>query len=277
MTLSPAPLWNPSRAAGLQQIEGFSASMGRHYAAERNSDLGPGQRDNTSLLSPYLRRRMVLESEVVATAIEQHGYEAAEKFLQEVFWRTYFKGWLERRPSVWTRYCDDLAAEQIRFNGNETLEAALSGTTGIACFDAWARELIETSYLHNHARMWFASIWIFTLRLPWVLGADFFMRHLLDGDPASNTLSWRWVAGLHTRGKHYVATPQNIAKFTDQRFIPSDTELALNPAPLIVAFDYGPALPTRAITPFDPSKPSALLITLGTARQKHLVLSLIHI
>ena len=88
------------------------------------------------------------------------------------------------------------------------------------------------------------------------------MRHLLDGDPASNTLSWRWVAGLHTHGKHYVAVPQNIAKFTDQRFTPSDTELAQNPEPLTEAFDYGPALPARAITPFDPSKPSALLITL---------------
>jgi deoxyribodipyrimidine photo-lyase len=65
------------------------------------------------------------------------------------------------------------------------------------------QELVETGYLHNHARMWFASIWIFTLRLPWELGADFFLRHLLDGDAASNTLSWRWVAGLHTKGKHY--------------------------------------------------------------------------
>jgi deoxyribodipyrimidine photo-lyase len=68
--------------------------------------------------------------------------------------------------------------------------------------------------------MWFASIWIFTLRLPWALGADFFLRHLLDGDPASNTLSWRWVAGLHTRGKSYVARAENIRRYTDGRFDP---------------------------------------------------------
>jgi deoxyribodipyrimidine photo-lyase len=68
--------------------------------------------------------------------------------------------------------------------------------------------------------MWFASIWIFTLRLPWALGADFFMRHLLDGDPASNTLSWRWVAGLHTRGKHYVARAENIRRYTEGRYDP---------------------------------------------------------
>jgi deoxyribodipyrimidine photo-lyase len=79
-------------------------------------------------------------------------------------------------------------------------------------FDDWAQELVATGYLHNHARMWFASIWIFTLRLPWELGADFFLRHLIDGDPASNTLSWRWVGGLHTPGKTYLATADNIAE-----------------------------------------------------------------
>ena len=66
--------------------------------------------------------------------------------------------------------------------------------------------------------MWFASIWIFTLELPWQLGAEFFMQHLYDGDPASNTLGWRWVAGIQTQGKHYLATEWNINKFTNNRF-----------------------------------------------------------
>jgi deoxyribodipyrimidine photo-lyase len=101
-----------------------------------------------------------------------------------------------------------------------TYEAAVEGRTGIDGFDDWARDLVETGWLHNHARMWFASIWIFTLRLPWALGADFFLRHLLDGDPASNTLSWRWVAGLHTRGKHYVARAENIRRYTEGRYDP---------------------------------------------------------
>jgi deoxyribodipyrimidine photo-lyase len=73
--------------------------------------------------------------------------------------------------------------------------------------------------------MWFASIWIFTLELPWRIGADFFYRHLLDGDAASNTLSWRWVAGLHTRGKAYAAESWNIEKFTGGRFHPALNEL----------------------------------------------------
>jgi hypothetical protein len=66
--------------------------------------------------------------------------------------------------------------------------------------------------------MWFASIWIFTLELPWQLGAEFFMQHLFDGDAASNTLGWRWVAGVQTQGKHYLASEWNIKKFTNNRF-----------------------------------------------------------
>ena len=66
--------------------------------------------------------------------------------------------------------------------------------------------------------MWFASIWIFTLDLPWQLGAEFFMKHLFDGDTASNTLGWRWVAGIQTQGKNYLATEWNIKKFTNNRF-----------------------------------------------------------
>ena len=66
--------------------------------------------------------------------------------------------------------------------------------------------------------MWFASIWIFTLNLPWQLGAEFFIQHLYDGDAASNTLGWRWVAGIQTQGKHYLASEWNIKKFTNNRF-----------------------------------------------------------
>ena len=103
----------------------------------------------------------------------------------------------------------------------QACELACFGQTGIECFDTWARELTTTGYLHNYARMWFASIWIFTLKLPWQLGPDFFLRHLLDGDTASNTLSWRWVAGLQTVGKTYLARAANISRYTGGRFKPT--------------------------------------------------------
>ena len=86
--------------------------------------------------------------------------------------------------------------------------------TEIECFNDWVKELKNFNYLHNHTRMLFASIWIFTLKLPWQKGAEFFMKNLFDGDAASNTLSWRWVAGIQTKGKNYLAKSWNISKFT---------------------------------------------------------------
>ncbi len=211
-----------TRAAGLARLADFVPRAGRAYAAERNADHGPGDRANVSTLSPWARHRLVTEREVVAAVLERHSLSSAEKFVQEVYWRTYWKGWLERRPSVWTRYTASIAPTLDALSAAEraTYDDAVAGRTGIDGFDHWARELLETGYLHNHARMWFASIWIFTLRLPWPLGADLFLRHLLDGDPASNTLSWRWVAGLQTVGKTYLATADNIARYTDGRFRP---------------------------------------------------------
>jgi len=223
-----------ARQSGLERLDEFLPRAGRAYARQRNHDLGADSRDNVSVLSPWIRHRLITEQEVVGAVLEHHSPSAAEKFIQEICWRTYWKGWLEMRPDVWSDYLAALEHDQDRVTNNTGLQAALdeaeSGRTGIDAFDHWARELNDTGYLHNHARMWFASIWIFTLKLPWTLGAHFFLRHLLDADPASNTLGWRWVAGIQTRGKTYLARPSNIKKFTDGRFEPSD--LATDAEPL---------------------------------------------
>lgn len=234
-----------TRRDALTKLADFVPRAGRAYAAKRNYDHGPADRSNVSTLSPYLRHRLITEDEVVAAVLKAHSLSAAEKFIQEVCWRTYWKGWLEQRPQVWQDYLDARARERIRLLDDSALSARLEGAqrgdTGIACFDSWARELAQTGYLHNHARMWFASIWIFTLRLPWVLGADFFYRHLLDGDPASNTLSWRWVAGLHTKGKTYHARADNIATYTSGRFRPRTEELQQYAMPLEEELTHAPA------------------------------------
>ncbi|MBV2360347.1 DNA photolyase [Thalassococcus sp. CAU 1522] len=253
----------PTRTEALNRLRSFVPHAGKDYAALRNHDLGPGRHRHVSTLSPYVRHRLITEDEVLQAVLGRHSRNSADKFIQEVFWRTYFKGWLEMRPGVWDSYrkatlrlMDDIATQS---GLRHRWEAACKGETGIECFDAWARELVETGYLHNHARMWFASIWIFTLRLPWELGADFFLRHLLDGDPASNTLSWRWVGGLHTRGKTYLARPSNIAKYTDGRFSPAAGELASEAPPV-----DGPDNPARMAPPtgdrFDPTRPTVLLL-----------------
>lgn len=226
MTIAPQPttpppvLFPPGRSNGLRRLRSFLDSIDA-YAARRNYAL-PGHRE-VSRLSPYLRHRLLSEAELIAEVLQQYNYEDAAKFIDEVAWRTYWKGFLELHPSIWRRYREDCQSlpQSLNRDTEERYRAAVNGQTGIECFDHWVHQLTGSGYLHNHVRMWFASIWIFTLRLPWQLGADFFLRHLLDGDPASNTLSWRWVAGLHSQGKHYLARADNIRRFTEGHFDPA--------------------------------------------------------
>ncbi len=263
MMQPPATQWPATRSEAAARLATFVLSAGQVYARQRNYDLGPGDRRNVSVLSPYIRHRLITEAEVVEAVLGQHSLRDSEKFIQEVCWRTYWKGWLEQRPQVWHRTVEETNALLAGDHSDPTLARRLlraeTGATGIACFDAWAAELVDTGYLHNHARMWFASIWIYTLKLPWQLGADFFMRHLLDGDAASNTLSWRWVGGLQTQGKTYLARADNIADYTKGRF-GRPTGLATDAPPLVDASALERA---SGIRPAEdgPAGPAVLVLT----------------
>lgn len=193
------------------------------YAHRRNY-VEPLHR-NVSRLSVALRHRLLLEDEVVDDTLRHHGFSAAEKWLQEVCWRRYWKGWLELRPDVWASWRQRVRelSETLPRSVMERMQDVATGASGVGCMDALARELIATGYLHNHARMWWASYWIHVERLPWELGADWFFRHLLDADPASNTLSWRWVAGLQTPGKTYLVRKSNIEKFASGLLLQDDS------------------------------------------------------
>ena len=207
-----------SRAKAIEKLNNFIENNLSDYSKLRNFDFGPENRSNISCLSPYITHGIINEKEVIEKSLNKFSFSKNEKFIQEVLWRTYWKGWLELRPSVWTDYLIELSKIRKEFKDNESYLNAINGKTNIECFDAWVNELKENNYLHNHSRMWFASIWIFTLELPWQLGAEFFMQHLYDGDAASNTLGWRWVAGIQTQGKHYLASEWNIKKFSNNRF-----------------------------------------------------------
>ena len=211
-------IFETSRAKALNQLNNFVENNLGEYSKLRNFDFGPEKRSNISCLSPYITHGIINEQEVIQKALSKFSFSKNEKFIQEVLWRTYWKGWLELRPNVWVDYLLQLSQIKNEFRDNKDYIAAIEGKTKIDCFNEWVNELKENNYLHNHTRMWFASIWIFTLELPWQLGAEFFMQHLFDGDAASNTLGWRWVAGVQTQGKHYLASEWNIKKFTNNRF-----------------------------------------------------------
>ena len=196
-----------SKSKLIESIKQFSDTQILSYSSDRSFDYGIPHK-NVSRLSPYLRRRFISEYEVLKIILNKHKYENIEKFIEEIFWRTYWKGWLETHPNVYKEY---------EFKHHNQI---IPTKTGIKCFDHWKDELIETGYLHNHSRMWFASIWIFTLKYSWESGANFFKNNLIDWCPASNTLGWRWVAGIQTIGKPYIARAENIKHFTDNRFYP---------------------------------------------------------
>ena len=210
--------FDASRAAALNKLNNFVEENLAEYSKLRNFDFGPEKRTNVSCLSPYITHGVINEREIIEKSLRKFSFSKNEKFIQEVLWRTYWKGWLELRPNVWTDYLIELNKIREDFKDNQNYKNAIEGKTNIECFNYWVNELKENNYLHNHTRMWFASIWIFTLELPWQLGAEFFMQHLYDGDAASNTLGWRWVAGVQTQGKHYLASEWNIKKFTNNRF-----------------------------------------------------------
>jgi len=186
------------RQTALQRLEEFVRTGAADYARTRNFvKSGHG---NVSRLSAALRHRLISEEEVLAAVLAAHRFPAVEKFVQEVVWRTYWKGWLELHPGVWTDYVR-LAAEPV------------PDVPSDRAMRVFTEELRSTGYLHNHARMWWAAWWCHQQGLPWAAGARFFFDHLLDADAASNTLGWRWVAGLQTPGKAYLARRDNVAKY----------------------------------------------------------------
>ena len=207
-----------TRAKAIEKLDRFVERNLSDYSKLRNFDFGPDKRSNVSCLSPYITHGVLNEVEIIKKSLAKYSFNKNEKFIQEVLWRTYWKGWLELRPSVWSDYIISLNSIREKYKEDIDYLKAIEGKTNIECFDEWVKELKTHNYLHNHTRMWFASIWIFTLDLPWQLGAEFFLKHLYDGDAASNTLGWRWVAGIQTQGKHYLASEWNIKKFTNNRF-----------------------------------------------------------
>jgi deoxyribodipyrimidine photo-lyase len=174
------------------------------YASTRNYLSG-----TVSRLSPYLRHGVLTLREVFLR------FPQSYKFVQELAWRDYWQRlyhewgqgiWLDREEWKTGFTAEDYAADLPR--------AITDGTTGLACMDGFSETLVNEGYLHNHARMWFAAFVVHFRRIKWQAGARWFLMHLLDGDPASNNLSWQWVASTFG-SKPYIFNRENLERYTD--------------------------------------------------------------
>jgi deoxyribodipyrimidine photo-lyase len=205
-----------------------------------------------SVLSPFVSRRLLLEEEL----LQGLSSKLYEKWWMEVLWRIYWRGYLSHHAYLAWEWMEVL--RKSRPDLDSKIECAVRGTTGVRVFDLWNEELLDTGYLHNHARMAYASIWVFRLGLPWQWGAWHFFKHLLDADIASNTLSWRWVAGLHTAGKTYIPESRLLESFTEGRMNPISLPPQRPPETLTAQSPY-PHTPLKIEEP--PKTPYHLVLT----------------
>ena len=142
----------------------------------------------------------------------------AGKLINELAWRDYWQRlYVELGEGIWhdqEPYKTGLAAAQYADLMPENIRSA---ETTLVCMDSFSRDLERTGYLHNHARMWLASYVVHWCRTHWQAGAEWFLEHLLDGDPASNNLSWQWVASTFA-STPYIFNRENLERFTEGRY-----------------------------------------------------------
>lgn len=166
-------------------------------------------------LSPYIRHGVLSLAEVRDAALERvRRPDDAEKFVNELGWRDYWQRvYAELGDGIW----EDREPYKTGFDADEYADVLpddiADGVTGLACIDGFSAELRQTGYLHNHQRMWMAAYIVHWRRVKWQAGARWFLQHLLDGDPASNNLSWQWVSSTFSQ-KPYYFNRENLEKYS---------------------------------------------------------------
>ena len=201
--LSP---WLGGRTEGLRRLAAFDVSA---YARTRNL---VGEASGVSLLGPYIRHGLITLTECRTAAIRKSSGNPPVKFLQELAWREYYQRVYEQLGDAITH--TNLEAPKVVLGNRPLPDDIRFGTTGLACMDENINELRETGYMYNHARMWVASYIIHHRKVAWQQGAQLFLQHLLDGDPASNSLGWQWIASTYSH-KPYLFDQGNVQRFSD--------------------------------------------------------------
>ncbi|MBD2431072.1 MULTISPECIES: FAD-binding domain-containing protein [Fischerella] len=181
------------------------------YAKTRNFFTGAVTR-----LSPYIRYGVLSLREIRDYVLDRvQNQDEATKLINELGWRDY---WQRLYAKLGNNIWQDQEEYKTGYNQSEYApelpEDITQATTGRVCIDSFSKELQETGYLHNHARMWMAAYIIHWRRIQWQAGAKWFLEHLLDGDPASNNMSWQWVASTFSH-KPYYFNRENLERYTE--------------------------------------------------------------
>lgn len=175
------------------------------YARTRNHLSGAVTR-----LSPYFTHGILQPRDVMDHLKRVHGVDACAKLLSEFGWREYYQRvWQAKGNEIWR----DLKQDQEPVISKNLPLAVKEAHTGIAVIDDAVAELMDTGYMHNHARMWVASVVVNIAQTDWRNPAKWMFYHLLDGDLASNTLSWQWISGSFSHRK-YIANQENLNRFS---------------------------------------------------------------
>jgi len=203
MALRPEPTLAAARAR-------IAAVRPAAYASSRNALDGA-----VSGLSPYITHGFVDLAEVLTGVRERHAIDAQHKFVYELGWRAFFRHVWQHRGEAILHSLHEGPLPEAAY-ATELPADIREGRTGVPVVDRAVRELYSTGTLHNHARMWLASYMVHLRKLHWRTGADWLYAHLLDGDLASNHLSWQWVAGTGS-SKPYLFNADNV-----ERYAPAD-------------------------------------------------------
>jgi deoxyribodipyrimidine photo-lyase len=169
-------------------------------------------------LSPYIRHGVLSLAEIRDHALNTYKPSSIAKFLNELAWRDYYQRvWRTAGDAIWKDIEPYKTGHSSSSYADELPQVLISAKTGVDYLDHFVNELHETGYLHNHARMWMAAYVVHALKCKWQAGARWFLSHLLDGDEASNNLSWQWVASTFSH-KPYIFNRENVLKYSGDRF-----------------------------------------------------------
>lgn len=221
--------WSGGRTHAIRKLHAVDAAQ---YGRNRNFINGA-----VTHLSPYLRHGCISLSEAFAFVKKQFGLQG-DKLLMELAWRDFWRQvWLSKGSAIFS----EMEPPKVHLEYRPLPDAIKQAQTGLPCMDSFISELFDTGYMHNHARMWFASYVVHHLKVDWREAADWFEAHLLDGDFASNHLSWQWVASTFS-SKPYYFNKENLERYTGGKYCATCTARC----PFDASYE---ALNTRLFTP----------------------------